>query len=76
MIDHEAIQQVMGQVLGIDPQAIYPDASMDNLSAWDSLSHMNLILALEAAFNVSFTDEEAANATSYELLTLIIDEHL
>jgi acyl carrier protein len=37
---------------------------------------MNLVLALEDEFGVSLPDEEAANATSYPLLVLVLQDLL
>ncbi|MBP3303120.1 MAG: acyl carrier protein [Opitutales bacterium] len=34
--------------------------SQKNCEAWDSVNHLNLILALEAEFGVSFEPEEIA----------------
>jgi acyl carrier protein len=47
---------------------------MDNVPSWDSLKHMNLVLALEEEFKVSIPDEDAANITSYALIKLVLDE--
>jgi acyl carrier protein len=39
---------------------ISDEISQKNCSKWDSLNHLNLIVALESAFNVSFEPEEIA----------------
>ena len=59
---------VMGKVLQIPPQDISVDASRKTLAAWDSLKHMNLILALEDEFGVEFNDQEIAGINSLKLL--------
>ena len=59
---------VMGKVLQIPPQDISVDASRETLAAWDSLKHMNLILALEDEFGVEFNDREIAGTSSLSLL--------
>ena len=59
---------VMGKVLQIPPQDISVDASRETLAAWDSLKHMNLILALEDEFGVEFNDQEIAGINSLNLL--------
>lgn len=59
---------VMGKVLQIPPQDISVDASRETLAAWDSLKHMNLILALEDEFGVEFSDQEIAGTSSLSLL--------
>jgi len=76
MLNEKVLKQVMGTLLKIDPESIGLDSSMDNIQSWDSLRHMNLVLALEEEFNVSIPDEDAANITSYRLITLVLDDLL
>lgn len=76
MIDKEKVKNVMAAILEVDPASIADDASMDNIETWDSLRQMNLVLALEEAFGVSIPDEDAANATSFKLLVLVLQEQL
>ena len=52
------------------------DASSDNIENWDSLRHLNLILALEEEFGVSIPDEEVGNLVNYKLIELIINDSL
>ena len=72
MLDEHLLKRVIATILNVDIDSIGPDSSMDTIEAWDSLRHMNLILALEDEFAVSIPDEEAANATSYALLRLVL----
>lgn len=74
MIDETTLKQTMAVVLGVDAAAVTPDSSSDTIESWDSLRHMNLVLALEEEFGVSIPDEEAANITSYALIKLVLEE--
>jgi acyl carrier protein len=74
MIDEQALKAVMAAVLRVPEAQIGPDASTDTLPVWDSLRHMNLILALEQEFGVSIPDEDAANLSSYALIKLVLNE--
>lgn len=74
MIDETALKQTIAAVLGVDAAAVTPDSSSDTIESWDSLRHMNLVLALEEEFGVSIPDEEAANITSYALIKLVLEE--
>lgn len=76
MVDETRVKQIMGAVFEIEPTEINSDSSMDNIKKWDSLRQMNLVLALEDAFSVSIPDEDAANATSYRLILLVLAELL
>lgn len=70
------VKDVMAAVLEVDASEIDDDASMDTIESWDSLRQMRLVLALEDEFGVSFPDEDAANATSFKLLTLVLHEQV
>jgi acyl carrier protein len=74
MVNEQALRELMASVLRVPAQSITQDTSMDNVPAWDSLKHMNLVLALEEEFKVSIPDEDAANITSYALIKLVLDE--
>ena len=74
MIDEAALKQVMASVLGVPAGDIGADASTDTLPRWDSVRHMNLVLALEQEFAVVIPDEDAANITSYALIKLVLEE--
>lgn len=72
MLNEHTLKQVMAIILNINPAEITADASMDTIASWDSLRHMNLVLALEDEFQVQIPDEEAANITSYKLIQLVL----
>ena len=76
MTDEQKLKRIMGTALKVDPSSIGTESSNDNIESWDSLKHMNLVLALEEEFSVSIPDEEAANITSYALIKLVLDELL
>lgn len=41
-----------------DTLHITPDMTANDVDGWDSLSHVNLITAVEAKFNLRFTQKE------------------
>lgn len=58
----ERLRRAFTDALGVD--ALDETASVTTVPEWDSLAHVNLVLALEQAFGVSFTSAEAANLLS------------
>jgi acyl carrier protein len=68
------IKQVMSLVFEVPLESIADDASSDNIENWDSLRHLNLILALEDEFGVSIPDEEVGNLVNYRLIEITINE--
>lgn len=76
MLDEEKLKSIVAIVLEVDPEEIDNNSSMDTIESWDSLKHMDLILALEEEFGVSVPDEEAGDLTSYTLIKLVMKELL
>ena len=52
------LENVFKTTLGIE--TVPAGLSQKNCEAWDSVNHLNLILALEAEFGVAFEPEEIA----------------
>ena len=75
-MENTKIKQVMSAVFEIPVESIADDASSDNIENWDSLRHLNLILALEEEFGVSIPDEEVGNLVNYKLIKLVINDIL
>lgn len=68
------IKKVMGDVFNVDPDEINENTAPDNLEAWDSLKHMNLVVALEEEFNVEFDDDEIEGLLNFQLIVLTLEE--
>ena len=66
---------VLARVLKADPEAIADSASQVELSEWDSVHHMNVVIALENEFEIEFGDAELQNLTSLPLLVAAIEKH-
>ena len=64
----EKLKKVMSQVFNLPIEEITEDTSPDNIEKWDSLNHMNLILAIEQAFDVSFEPDEIIDMLNYKLI--------
>jgi acyl carrier protein len=62
------ILATMAKVLKVPLQEISPDVSRKNFATWDSLKHMNLMLALEDEFQIEFSDREIAEIDSLAAL--------
>jgi len=66
------IKKVMSDVFNIDIESINNNSSPDNIENWDSLKHMNLIVALEEEFGVEFDDNDIENLLNFQLINLTI----
>ena len=76
MFDEDRLKRIVADVLEVEPGAVGPDFSMDNVEQWDSLRHLTLVLAIEDEFGISVPDEEAANITSWPLIRLVVEEQV
>lgn len=65
MSETDRVVAVVSKIMGVPAEDVTSESSADTIAAWDSLRHMNLILALEEEFEISFDDEEIV-----ELLTV------
>ncbi len=69
----DRVKKVMSDVLNIDIESINNESSPDNIENWDSLKHMNLIVALEEEFEIEFDDEEIVESMNYTLIVNILE---
>lgn len=58
------LENVFKTTLGIAD--VPAELSQKNCAEWDSVNHLNLILALEAEFGVAFEPEEIAAMQNFE----------
>lgn len=70
------IKKVMSTVFEIDSSELNHNSSPDSIENWDSLRHMNLVVALEEEFNVEFDDIEISKMMDFKLISEIISEKL
>ena len=59
------IKNVMSVVFDLFVDSIDNKSSQDSIKSWDSLKHMNLVVALEEEFGVKFSDDEIINLSKY-----------
>ena len=64
----EKVIKVVSQVMDVPVGELTEDSSPDTVEKWDSLQHMNLVLALEEEFNLSFTDEEIVEMLNVKII--------
>ena len=60
----ERIRAVMAQVFNVEAGSISAESSPEDIERWDSLRHMQLILAIEDEFGVTFEDDDIPNLLS------------
>ena len=74
-VTEEKLKQVLADIFGIDAATIDQTTSVDTVEKWDSLNHLNLVLALEQQFNVTLTEEQTVEILNYPLIKVVLEEH-
>lgn len=69
------LKKVLADVFKIEVAAVNEATSVDTVERWDSLNHLNLILALESEFGVSFSEEQSVEIMNYPLIKMVLLEH-
>ena len=54
----EKIYEIFSIVMDVPQDQLNDNTDKDSLETWDSLQYMNLIFALEEAFDMKFTDAQ------------------
>jgi acyl carrier protein len=70
------IEKVMSAVFELPIEGINDDFSPDNYSSWDSLKHMNLVVALEEEFDIEFIDDEIVEMMNLSQIKIFVMEKL
>jgi acyl carrier protein len=55
---HDRLNQIFREVFDDDDINITPVMTANDIDGWDSLSHVNLIVAVENTFNIRFSQKE------------------
>ena len=68
------VAQLAADIFSVPVEQLGPGSSPDNIENWDSIQHLNLVLALEQEFDVQFTPEEIEQLLSIELIAALLEE--
>ena len=53
-----------------------PERTRTNCLGWDSLTQLNLMLAIEQEFGITFSDDDGADMNSFEMALIVVQEKL
>jgi acyl carrier protein len=60
----DKLNDLLADLLGLEPEAIDEAAPFAELEGWDSLKYMRLVLGVESGFSVELAPEEIQRLTS------------
>lgn len=62
----DRIREIMAEVFELSPDKLLGSFKQEDIDEWDSLRHLNLIVELETAFDVSYEPEEIGEMHSFD----------
>ena len=68
----QKILDIVSQIMEVPLESVTLASSAETISSWDSLKHMNLVLALEETFGVLFSEEQIAELTQVGTILTIV----
>ena len=71
----ERMEEVIGSVLNVPVEALSDDSSTENTPNWDSLRQLSILLALESAYGISITTDEAVDMNSIAAIKAVLKRH-
>lgn len=74
-VSEDKLKQVLADIFDIDVATVNDMTSVDTVKEWDSLKHLNLVLALEQEFNITFLVEQTVEILNYPLIKAVLGEH-
>ena len=60
----DRVLKIVSRVMDVPVGGLDEKSSMDTVGKWDSLRHMNLVLAFEEEFGAEIPDEDAEKLTT------------
>ena len=70
----EILQEIMVSVLDLEGNIEFSDLQQIDVSKWDSLAIVNLVVAVESDLGVKINNDEFVNFISYQNIVSILDE--
>ena len=72
----EKLKQIFVNLFSVSADAVHDKLGPEDVDNWDSLQHLNLILAMEEEFGIRISPEESTQMLNFGLIVLLIEEKL
>ena len=69
----EQIRSLAADVLDVNASELNPSSGPESVDAWDSVQHLNLVLAAEQHFELEFEPEEIEKMKTLGDMAAIVD---
>ncbi|WCM60900.1 acyl carrier protein [Paenibacillus polymyxa] len=69
----ELVQSIVSKIMNVPVEKVTLESIKSDFENWDSLNQLNLVMELEANFNVSIPIDEIANIDSVQSILHILN---
>jgi acyl carrier protein len=70
------VQRIMADVFSMPVERVTLESSSETIDSWDSLQHLNLMLALEQEFGLELLPEEIERLVSVHDIAALVSDKL
>lgn len=72
----DKLNKILVENFEIPESEVLKDLAMNDISSWDSLTHMALIVAIENEFEIELTGDDIADMTSCDAIRTIVAKYI
>ena len=69
----EQVRSIASDVFGLPQDKITAESSPETIESWDSMQHLNLVLAIEESFGVQFSPEDIEQMKNIGAVAALIE---
>jgi acyl carrier protein len=69
------LHRTMAAALGVGEAELSDDSSPDTIASWDSLNHLNVVLAIESEFGIELTPDDVMNMIDIARIRALLHEY-
>jgi acyl carrier protein len=70
------VQAIASDIFGVPVGKITADSSPETIETWDSMQHLNLVLAIEEKFGLQLAPEEIEEMKSVGAVATLVDKKI
>ena len=70
------IKQIVADIFEVTLNEVSEEPFPDAMESWDSVAHLNLILALEQQFSVTFDEEAIAELVTVDAIAQAVSQQI
>jgi acyl carrier protein len=72
----EQVRSIASDVFGLPTNKITAESSPETIESWDSMQHLNLVLAIEEKFGVQLAPEEIEQMKTVGAVAALVEKRL